>query len=525
MLSGEFSAKSRRRLGQSIRRRTHSEPRPPDSFDQRPCPPQRDDIGFSQVSIPTNHKTLYLHIGSEKTGTTSIQVALTTYSEALRQYHGVYYPVRTPLFLDTAHFPLIGGFLEPDELDFVPPPRRLSIADVRQSLQLLAAEKCHSMILSTEHFSSRLPFSKLAILKDILKEALPDYSVKIIYYVRSQPSLHCSRISTFVKAFGTDWPKPKDIKSDDRYYNYLHVASEWAREFGRENIQVLNFHQGDAVSMFAAATGIELPLGSRSQQFFENSSLSYEECRLLECFNSLFEPLDWKGYEGVEERIRLRKQFLNHVRSLPILQTPLSSMLTEGDFDHFMCEFRESNDRLQESFNLDFNLNHYICEMKSRATEGARLERARLMLESESKVSRQSIWQAASSKFRMATAGVIDMLKPSFSRPAEVRPVAYLLLCAAIATMRNFVDTPPFDAINSLLQISLAGAAMMWEGVFAATVVLLFVVGFDFFLIDPVFALGTHDWRGLIQLAFGLVVAVGFAIKTSEMLRTRSSNI
>ena len=373
MLSGEFSAKSRRRLGQSIRRRTHSEPRPPDSFDQRPCPPQRDDIGFSQVSIPTNHKTLYLHIGSEKTGTTSIQVALTTYSEALRQYHGVYYPVRTPLFLDTAHFPLIGGFLEPDELDFVPPPRRLSIADVRQSLQLLAAEKCHSMILSTEHFSSRLPFSKLAILKDILKEALPDYSVKIIYYVRSQPSLHCSRISTFVKAFGTDWPKPKDIKSDDRYYNYLHVASEWAREFGRENIQVLNFHQGDAVSMFAAATGIELPLGSRSQQFFENSSLSYEECRLLECFNSLFEPLDWKGYEGVEERIRLRKQFLNHVRSLPILQTPLSSMLTEGDFDHFMCEFRESNDRLQESFNLDFNLNHYICEMKSRATEGARL--------------------------------------------------------------------------------------------------------------------------------------------------------
>ena len=481
------------------------------------------------MSIPTNHKTLYLHIGSEKTGTTSIQFALTTYSEALRQSHGVYYPVRTPLFLDTAHFPLIGGFLEPDELDFVPPPRRLSIADVRQSLQLLAAEKCHSMILSAEHFSSRLPFSKLAILKDILKEALPDYSVKIIYYVRSQPSLHCSRISTFVKAFGTDWPKPKDIKSDDRYYNYLHVASEWAREFGRENIQVLNFHQGDAVSMFAAATGIELPLGSRSQQFFENSSLSYEECRLLECFNSLFEPLDWKGYEGVEERIRLREQFLNHVRSLPILQTPLASMLTEGDFDHFMCEFRESNDRLQESFNLDFNLNNYICEMKSRATEGARLdareERARLMLESESKVSWQSIWQAASSKFRMATAGVIDMLKPSFSRPAEVRPVAYLLLCAAIATMRNFVDTPPFDAINSLLQISLAGAAMMWEGVIAATVVLLFVVGFDFFFIDPVFALGTHDWRGLIQLAFGLVVAVGFAIKTSEMLRTRSSNI
>ena len=126
---------------------------------------------------------------------------------------------------------------------------------------------------------------------------------------------------------------------------------------------------------------------------------------------------------------------------------------------------------------------------------------------------------------RMATAVLRDMLKPSFSRPAEVRPVAYLLLCAAIVTLRNFVDTPPFDAVNGLFQISLVGAAMMWEGVIAATAVLLFVVGFDFFFIDPVFAIGTHDWRGLIQLAFGLVVAVGLAIKTSEMLRTRSSNI
>ena len=494
------------------------------------------------MSTPMNHKTLYLHIGSEKTGTTSIQVALTTYSDALRESGGVYYPVRTPLFLDTAHFPLVGAFLEPDELDFVPPACRLSIADVRQSLQLLAAEKNgHSLILSAEHFSSRLPFSKLAILKDVLKEALPDYFVKIIYYVRSQPSLHCSSISTFVKGFGTDWPKPSNIKSDNRYYNYLHVASEWAREFGRENVQVLNFHQGDAVSTFSAATSFEFPSGFRSRKFFENSSLSYEECRLLECVNSLFKPLDWKSYEGFYERCRLRDQFLNHVRGLPILQTPLSSMLTEGDFDHFMCEFRESNDRLQESFNLDFNLNNYICEMKSRAREGALLdareerarlllesareERARLLQESEGKVSWQSIWQAVRTNFRMATAVLRDMLKPSFSRPAEVRPVAYLLLCAAIVTLRNFVDTPPFDAVNSLLQISLVGAAMMWEGVIAATAVLLFVVGFDFFFIDPVFAIGTHDWRGLIQLAFGLVVAVGLAIKTSEMLRTRSSNI
>ena len=343
--------------------------------------------------MTANHKTLYLHIGSEKTGTTSIQVALTTYSEALRQSSGAYYPVRTPLFRNIGHFPIVGAFLEPDELDFVPPSCRVSIADVRQGLRLLAAENNgHSLILSAEHFSSRLPFRKLALLKEVLKDALPDYSVKIIYYVRSQPSLYCSRFYTFVQNFGTDWPKPQDIKSDDPYYNFQSVACEWAHEFGRDNVQVLNYHGGDAVSMFSAATMIEFPSGIRSKKIVENASLSYEECKLLECFNSLFEPFEWKNYEGHEKRCRLRDQFLAHLGALSILRTPVSSMLTKGDVDHFMCEFRDSNDRLQQIFNLDFNLNNYICEMANRAREAtplaAREENATagLLLEQEGKV-------------------------------------------------------------------------------------------------------------------------------------------
>ena len=269
-----------------------------------------------------NPKTLYLHIGAEKTGTTSIQVALTTYSEALRQSSGVYYPVCTPLFFNTAHFPLVGAFLDPSELDFVPPSRRLSIADVRQSLRALNIENDgHTLILSAEHLSSRLPFSKLTILKEVMRETLPDYSIKIIYHVRSQPSLYCSYYSSFVQSFKTGWPKPQSIKSEDRYYDSLNIACEWAHEFGFDNMRVLNFHGGNSISLFSDAVAIAFPGDARAKDFLENPSLSYEECRLLEIINGWFEPFDCTSYDGFDKRQRLRDLFLGHVRTMPISRT------------------------------------------------------------------------------------------------------------------------------------------------------------------------------------------------------------
>jgi K+-sensing histidine kinase KdpD len=102
-------------------------------------------------------------------------------------------------------------------------------------------------------------------------------------------------------------------------------------------------------------------------------------------------------------------------------------------------------------------------------------------------------------------------------RRSQLRPVAYLMLCAAIVVLRHFVDTPPFDEINSLLQICIIGAAMMWGGAIAAITAFLFVVGIDFFLPNPLFTLGIHDWRGLIELAFGSVLALGCGISASRI--------
>jgi hypothetical protein len=92
--------------------------------------PKRCGEKRSVMSTTTKPKELILDIGSEKTGSTSIQAALTTSSKALLRSQRVHYSVRTPLFLHAAHFPFTGAFLEPRELDFAPPSFRLSIPDV-----------------------------------------------------------------------------------------------------------------------------------------------------------------------------------------------------------------------------------------------------------------------------------------------------------------------------------------------------------------------------------------------------------
>jgi hypothetical protein len=78
--------------------------------------------------------------------------------------------------------------------------------------------------------------------------------------MRDQASLYWAHFSTWVKGFGTAWLKPQYFNRDARHYNFLAVALEWAEQFGHDNIRVLNFHDGNAVSLFAEAAGFELPL-------------------------------------------------------------------------------------------------------------------------------------------------------------------------------------------------------------------------------------------------------------------------
>lgn len=104
----------------------------------------------------------------------------------------------------------------------------------------------------------------------------------------------------------------------------------------------------------------------------------------------------------------------------------------------------------------------------------------------------------------------------------ETRPIAYLLLCMVVFGLRSAVDSSPFSALNSFLLISLLGATMMCRGTPAAILTSLIVIGFEFFLIDPVFTFGVHDWWAMLQLAAGSIVAACLGVAAGYLVHEKS---
>jgi K+-sensing histidine kinase KdpD len=96
-------------------------------------------------------------------------------------------------------------------------------------------------------------------------------------------------------------------------------------------------------------------------------------------------------------------------------------------------------------------------------------------------------------------------------------PAAFVILFAAIMVLRNSVDAPPFNVLNTIIEACVLSAAMKWGGMTAAITSLLFVIGVDFFLVDPVLALGVNDWRELIELTFASAFALGLGVTASRI--------
>jgi hypothetical protein len=187
------------------------------------------------------HKTLYLHIGTEKTGSTALQ-SVSGLNRAILRTHGILYP-KTPG--DRNHTKLtIFAADKPNALDL----RRLArlfpdaaydefMAQFPETLRSeIATEQCPQVFLSNEHLSSRLKgvaeIRRLAAIIQPLAE-----SVKIVVYLRRQPELFLSTYSTSIKAGRTRALEPPKKDQHPRY-NYEKLLSLWADVFGEENVIV-----------------------------------------------------------------------------------------------------------------------------------------------------------------------------------------------------------------------------------------------------------------------------------------------
>lgn len=246
---------------------------------------------------------LILHIGTEKTGTTSIQTWLyANRAELSRQGICLSNLLDVPNNRALAHAfqDQVDPYFRAKGID----THRL-VWDFRDRLirhfeeEISVAEKRHDqMVISSEHFQSRLfterEVNRLAkVLQNLFSE------VKVVCYIRHQAEMRRSLYSTLVRQGFTDALEDFDADIDESfpYYNHLDLAHRWETAFGRENILLREYlRDGDVVRDFLekGLAGID-PIELSFPKTAENISLTSAHIAIYRLINTWLPYCDQRG--------------------------------------------------------------------------------------------------------------------------------------------------------------------------------------------------------------------------------------
>ncbi|QFT53790.1 hypothetical protein [Microbulbifer sp. THAF38] len=251
-------------------------------------------------------KTIYLHIGHEKTGTTSIQNFLAENRSALDS-EGFIYPEIG--FQNEVHSSLVNSIHSLDngrELEFAPP----GYGDPDKEWgELIKLKNCdvENVILSSEHFISRLRVNGINFVKSFFEKNFQEYKIKIVVFLRRQDDCFTSRLSTLAKA-GASQPYDfwlKEVLNKGVYYDYSKLLRPWVDAFGKDSI-VLSPYRRDVnvVQEFCNLIGFscdDIPSPER-----KNSSWDPLTTEIAFIINNLCK--DMKPFE--------KRKRLNHVNKI-----------------------------------------------------------------------------------------------------------------------------------------------------------------------------------------------------------------
>lgn len=253
-----------------------------------------------------------LHIGTEKTGTSSIQHFLHLNRRRLPQYgfhllqSGGDYDQRA-----------LAAYTRPDkERDSYFVEQGIESAEDRAKFRAdleRAIDKeltslpsgIHSVIISSEHFHSTI---KTDQAMDRLKTLLSKYfqKVKVICYLREQGAMCTSWYSTALK-FGLCRTQKTFVQRQchpkNYYFNYWQLLNRWEGAFGKDALDVSiydksEFRSGDLLEDFTGRVDPVLLGQLESYKLQANQSLSPEGQRLLLGVNCAF-PQTTAGVEAI----------------------------------------------------------------------------------------------------------------------------------------------------------------------------------------------------------------------------------
>jgi hypothetical protein len=296
-------------------------------------------------------KKIYLHIGTEKTGTTTLQYFLKKNELMLNELGFSFYcetnkPYYEETYTSRGHFPLVAAIMNQCP-DFVTEKKFSTRSIAFKQLKVDMQRKNKHAILSAEHFSSRL-HSITEIKK--LHDALNFGEIKIICYIRPQDELALSSYSTYIKSGGRSLFNVESINKHSPFYNYSIMLKPWVKIFGAKNILLKKFEKSkmrhqDICHDFLGTIGIDV----YDKFLFPepmNLSLDASQLELLRIMNLYLPAFGEKTEADYHEAQALRK----NIAPLLAKGKPLSSLFNAADRDFLLKEFSQSNKEIEHLF-------------------------------------------------------------------------------------------------------------------------------------------------------------------------------
>jgi tetratricopeptide (TPR) repeat protein len=246
-----------------------------------------------------------VQIGTEKTGTTSLQMFLSANRDRLAERGFVY-----PRFCgDINQTGLAAYAMAPEVMDPLRTTHGIShpsdVASARARMEAAADLELRgtgTAIFCNEHCHSRLKTEdEIATLRDFLARHYDDIQISV--YLRRQDQVAVSLYSTRLKSGGTDTSILPVTHAQDLYFNYDRSLARWERCFGRENIHVRIFDRevllgGSVITDFLSAWSL-----GEAEDFHavgdQNESISPAAQAYLRALNKHLVPVEGLTMEAV----------------------------------------------------------------------------------------------------------------------------------------------------------------------------------------------------------------------------------
>lgn len=245
-------------------------------------------------SSKTLMKTLYLHIGTEKTGTTTLQSFLSKNRDALYK-QGIIYP-KSPGFFN--HRDLATCCLDNSHIDDAILNKGLTDPAKKEKWCSELIRKFHdemidlphshdTVIISSEHFHSRLISpNEIQKLHQILNSFFD--KIKIIVYLRRQDELAIGLYSTIIKFGGNPFKLFPEKEAASSYYDYQLLLQNWSNVFGKKAIKPIIYKKNRLISgSIIEDFSNQLSLDTKNLVIPENQNLtlSNDALEVLKIFN------------------------------------------------------------------------------------------------------------------------------------------------------------------------------------------------------------------------------------------------